>query len=219
VSTYSAANKTKQRIINAAGQLAAENGFDRVTTRAVAERSGENLGSIYYYFKTRQALLECVVETVLSDNPVPRLELENPADENSGPERVSELIRQIVHQHIIRLFCNDKPGWHSQLIYQLMEAEESLYSIFEKKVLDPDEKLMTRLLRKFHPDLTDEDAILHGWLIKTPLISHAVYRPIILKRLGQTAYSLNYLNKLEDLVVRQTQLLLGLPEDLPMIGD
>ena len=43
---YETSTKTRQVLINAAGELAAEQGIGAVTLRAIAPRAGENVGSI-----------------------------------------------------------------------------------------------------------------------------------------------------------------------------
>ncbi len=56
-------------------------------------------------------------------------------------------------------------------------------------------------------------------LLQMPIFSHANYMPTILKLLNAPTYSDKYLQMLEDLVVQQTQLFLGLPLDPSMMND
>ena len=58
---YRSSLKTRKGLINAAGELAAEKGFHSVSTRAVAERAQQNIGSIHYHFGSKQKLFEAVV--------------------------------------------------------------------------------------------------------------------------------------------------------------
>src|SRR4051795_4611207 len=48
---------TRERLMEAAGELIAERGWGRVTTRAVAERAGLPHGSVSYHFRGKQELL------------------------------------------------------------------------------------------------------------------------------------------------------------------
>ncbi len=57
---------TREKILAAAGELIAEQGWDRVTTRAIAKRAGVNNALIHYYFGTRDALLRAAAEFVLT---------------------------------------------------------------------------------------------------------------------------------------------------------
>ncbi|MFH1154825.1 MAG: helix-turn-helix domain-containing protein, partial [Pseudomonadota bacterium] len=59
--TYSTGQATQDTLVNAAGELAAEKGFSNVPIRAVADRSGQNIGSIHYHFKSKKKLFEAVI--------------------------------------------------------------------------------------------------------------------------------------------------------------
>jgi AcrR family transcriptional regulator len=48
MATYETSLKTREALINAAGELAAEVGFASVSTRAIAVLAKENAGSIHY---------------------------------------------------------------------------------------------------------------------------------------------------------------------------
>ncbi|MEM8882768.1 MAG: helix-turn-helix domain-containing protein, partial [Planctomycetota bacterium] len=50
--------QTKARIVEAALELFKENGFDETTMRAVAGKADVSLGSAYYYFKSKEQLLQ-----------------------------------------------------------------------------------------------------------------------------------------------------------------
>jgi AcrR family transcriptional regulator len=47
----------RDRLVDAAGSLIAERGSSAATSRAISERAGENLGSITYYFGSKDALV------------------------------------------------------------------------------------------------------------------------------------------------------------------
>ena len=47
---------TKDAIVNAAGKLFAEHGFEAVSTRMIAKEAGINLRSIHYHFGSKENL-------------------------------------------------------------------------------------------------------------------------------------------------------------------
>ena len=55
MSEYAISHLTREKLINAAGELAAQHGYRNVSMRAIAARAGENLGSIHYHFRARTA--------------------------------------------------------------------------------------------------------------------------------------------------------------------
>lgn len=54
--------QTKAEVLAAARALFAERGFDGATARAVAERAGVSVGTVFVHYKDKQALLEACLE-------------------------------------------------------------------------------------------------------------------------------------------------------------
>jgi AcrR family transcriptional regulator len=64
-------------LVNAAYQLIAEGGFERLRTRDIAARAGVNVATLHYYFDTKEDLIRGVVDRVheeLSSIHAPSLE-------------------------------------------------------------------------------------------------------------------------------------------------
>ena len=49
---------TREKILASALELFAEEGYDKTTMRAIADRSGMSLGSAYYYFRSKDELMQ-----------------------------------------------------------------------------------------------------------------------------------------------------------------
>lgn len=64
---------TRDRILQAATQLLAEVGADRLRTRAVAERAGVNPALVHYHFGSMSGLVSEVVDTVVAKEAAPYL--------------------------------------------------------------------------------------------------------------------------------------------------
>jgi TetR/AcrR family transcriptional repressor of nem operon len=58
----------RTRLVDAAAKLVYEQGFNRTTLADIAGEADVPLGNIYYYFKTKDALGEALVEQWLADN-------------------------------------------------------------------------------------------------------------------------------------------------------
>ena len=56
------ASETRDRIVDSARQLFWEQGYESTTLAEIADRSGAMPGSIYYFFKTKEAILDAVVD-------------------------------------------------------------------------------------------------------------------------------------------------------------
>lgn len=57
--------ETKNKIIRAAEQLFSEKGFDGTSVNEIAEKAGVNKPLIYYYFKSKDGLLDFLIDTLL----------------------------------------------------------------------------------------------------------------------------------------------------------
>lgn len=65
--------ETRERILNEALELFRRNGFEKTTMREIAAEAGVALGSAYYYFASKEALVMAFYERA-SDAMFPRIE-------------------------------------------------------------------------------------------------------------------------------------------------
>jgi AcrR family transcriptional regulator len=211
VNKYQTSDKTQQALIHATGELASEEGFNTITTRNIAERSGENIGSIHYHFGGKEKLFEATLLTACQswiDHPL----VEALVDCNlQSKEGQAEAIRRTITRVTNLLFDKDIPSWHSRVIYQVMQTENNLRNIFSATVMDEELEQVGKLLNVIDPTLSEEQRLQHFMLLFTPLFFHADYRGAILQRLGKEEYSEDYLESLRDNCIRQALLLYGLP--------
>jgi AcrR family transcriptional regulator len=61
MSVYSNSETTRMALIM---ELFAEHGHNAVTTRAIAEKAGENIGVIHYHFGCKDGLINAVMDFV-----------------------------------------------------------------------------------------------------------------------------------------------------------
>jgi len=212
--SYSTSELTQRKIIQAAGELIGDRGLDNVSTRAVAERAGENIGSIHYHFGSKNGLFRAVLQEAISGCLNNEYETQiNAMTAASSPAAFAGAIRLIVQTEVRDLFRTNRPDWHAQLIYQVLQRDDDLYDLMGREMMLPNLAALTRFFRLVRPELTQEEAMIHFMAMMMPIFSHATYMRTLRRLLNVSAYSEAYLQKLEDVLVRQTQLLLGLPED------
>ncbi len=213
------AEQTCERLINSTGQLIAEIGVTAVSTRAIAHKSGENIGSIHYHFGNKNNLFKAVVKRAISNakirdyhNIINKLTIKT-----ATPTKLSLLIRSIVHEEIDNLFRSNQPLWHTQVIYQILQRDDELFEIVHKNLLIPDIEVMWKFFKFIEPSISQEHACLRTCIFKLPIYSHINYMVAILKSINASSFDENYLQQMEELLTTQTQLLLGLPIDAQLI--
>ncbi|MFH1216885.1 MAG: TetR/AcrR family transcriptional regulator [Pseudomonadota bacterium] len=211
MATYETSIKTREALINAAGELAAERGFVSVSTRAIALLAKENVGSIHYHFGSKEKLFEAVVQTVVQlwkDNPVNELINQHDID---TPQGQAQAVRAIVHRNIVLLFGREIPTWFCRVIFQVMQSKGPLQEIFKKELITPSHAAIKTLFKRINPDIGDKEAYLRILIMNTPVFFHADRMDFILESMSEDHYSSEYLQKMEDIIVLQTQMALGLP--------
>lgn len=105
---------TKAKLINAAGEVFVERGFQSATVREICDRAGTPLGAMNYHFRDKQGLYAAVLEhsyqIALRKYP-PKLGIQG----GSTPE---EKLRAFIHTFLLRLLDQGDPAWHMKLMIQ-----------------------------------------------------------------------------------------------------
>ncbi len=213
---YSSSEQTRQALINAAGELAAEQGFGNVTTRAIASGAGENVGSIHYHFGGKDKLFQTVLmeaTSVMRETPLD-LVLAPLGPLLDTPEGQSRAIRLMIQTKIDHLFAQNRATWHCRVIYQALRRANPLRDWLLEEIIEPSMDVEQRLFKRIRPEMSDEECMMHALVTCTPLYFHGDYMESILEHLGADGYSPEYMQRLEDRIVKQTQLYFGLPDDL-----
>jgi AcrR family transcriptional regulator len=213
MSTYSTGENTKKQIINAAGELVAEHGFSNVSTRAVAARAGANIGSIHYHFGSKDGLFEAVVEEAVGEcMQVEYFDAIEGLGDDPGREELARVMRVIVSDEIRHIFQSGRPEWQSRVIYQLMQRDDHLFDRIRERMLEPELEAMGRFFKLIDPEMDRDTLFLNIIILKMPIYAHVDYMKAIQKMMGVDHYSEEYLKRMEDMLVKQSQRLLGLPE-------
>jgi AcrR family transcriptional regulator len=106
--------QTKKRLIEAAGEVFAKNGFRASTVRQICKRARANIGSVNYHFRNKKGLYEATFaymrQLALSKYP-PDLGLSrNPTTE--------EKLHAFIRAFLLRLMAEGLPAWYGKLIAQ-----------------------------------------------------------------------------------------------------
>lgn len=64
---YAVGHETRQMIVTVAGEVLVESGYAGLTLKRVADAAGISVGNLNYHFRTKESLVEVVIEHVLTD--------------------------------------------------------------------------------------------------------------------------------------------------------
>ena len=63
--THARGEDTRRRILDAALEVFAAEGYEGASTRLLAERAGVNLPAIQYYFGSKEGLYRAVIDSII----------------------------------------------------------------------------------------------------------------------------------------------------------
>ncbi len=211
MTTYSSSEKTKNSLIEAAGQLIAELGLSNVSVRTIASLAKENIGTIHYHFGNKEGLFAEVINEVIQrweavplEKELATLDLTNRTDQAIAIRRVVERMSQLI-------FSAQAPDWHRQVIYQVMQQPGILRDMFSHRVITPENQFTVELFQHIDPNLSYEQAYAHTLTIQSPLIVLADYQTAVLSELNQPGYNQEYITYLENILISQKQKFFDLP--------
>jgi AcrR family transcriptional regulator len=123
----------RERILDAAEQLFAENGFDATPTSKVAKRAAVPKGLLFYYFPTKRELLKTLVGERLDLGPIDTaslIEKDNPVRSLLNlTSRLDELQRA---SDVLRVIIWREQHTHPEIGAKLSEHRGQLQSMIER---------------------------------------------------------------------------------------
>jgi AcrR family transcriptional regulator len=135
--------ETRQRLVEAAGEVFAKHGFRNVTIREICEKAKANIAAVHYHFGGKEEIYaevfdfarNCAVAQV--DEQVP------PA---APPE---ERLRAFVRSVLTRFFDEGRPAWFGKIVAQEMtDPTQALDSLVHEQIRPSAERLRA-IVREF----------------------------------------------------------------------
>jgi AcrR family transcriptional regulator len=107
--------ETRRRLIEAAGEVFAEHGFQNATIRQICDRADANVAAVNYHFRDKAELYEAVLRyshcAAEAAYATAKLSVEAPA-----PERLAGYVRTTMS----RILDEGRPAWHGKLMSREM---------------------------------------------------------------------------------------------------
>lgn len=126
-------------IMEAAGEIFAEEGFKRATIRKICSRAGVNIASVSYHFRDKERLYLSVLKHYRE-----RAYQEHPSDlgtdEASSPE---DRLRAFVRSFMFRILGQGSPSWFGKLFArEFIEPTSALDIVIEESIRPSFNELM-----------------------------------------------------------------------------
>lgn len=153
------ANSIKQRILNTAGHLFAENGYDNVSTRQIADEVKVRHGSLYYHFTNKETLYAHVFRDVYDlDNALTYdVLMKTEPLVFDTPEGKAYAIQRVVFDYFQRhVFMPD--SWKRKLVFREMLEPSSIFRSYVEKKLKEETDEMFKFFYALCPEGSQTDA-------------------------------------------------------------
>ncbi len=176
---------TRQRLLEAAGEIFADRGYRAATVQEICRRAAANIAAIHYHFGDKENLYYEVLKygrrfTCLASEPL------NPAD---LAQRPAELLRQYIFSMLSGLMRDGRPAWYTRLIAQeVAEPTAALDQLINREMRPQSERLRAIVGALAGPDAPERQVTLmaHSVLGQCLFYHHA--RLYILKLSHRDAY-------------------------------
>jgi AcrR family transcriptional regulator len=119
---------TRGKLLEIAGQVFAERGFQATTIREICAGAGANVAAVNYHFGDKLGLYTEVLQQ--SVRAAQLLAVHNALDQNISPE---DMLRALIRARLRSINGKDLPDWHSRLLaHELAQPTPALRQLIDK---------------------------------------------------------------------------------------
>ena len=195
----SARTETRQRLLEAAGEVFAERGFRNTTIREICRRAQANLAAVNYHFGDKERLYAEVMAyahaCALEKYPLARGE----SPEVPAAERLQAFIRYL----LFSVFDKGAPAWLGKLMArEMIEPTNALDTLVESIILPMSKKLGAIVRELLGVPVPDERVHRCQMSIIGQCLHYRNARPVIQRIFPQQQYSPEDIAAMADHITR-----------------
>jgi AcrR family transcriptional regulator len=203
---------TRERLIRAAIEIFAENGFNATTTRMLADKAQVNLSAIPYYFRSKDGLYQAAVEhiaDVLGARLNPFMErLEDLTAKGLEPETARSLLQEGLAT-MVAVMCGD-PGTlpFSQIILREQMAPTVAFDLIYPRVMERILTAFAALITAASGETDERQCNLQAILLIGQVMVFRAGRATAVRRLGMEGYNAGEIAEIQDIIQSRTMAVL-----------
>ncbi|MCI0537533.1 MAG: CerR family C-terminal domain-containing protein [Verrucomicrobiales bacterium] len=151
--------ETRQRLLEAAGEVFAQHGFRDATIREICEKAKANIAAVHYHFGDKEELYAAVFRFARTcaaagfDNVPP----------TAPPE---ERLRAFVRAVLTRFFDEGRPAWLGKLVAQeMINPTKALDTLVDEQIRPTSERLRAIVRELIGAEMAEEELWLCGFSI------------------------------------------------------
>jgi AcrR family transcriptional regulator len=190
---------TRQQLLEAAGEVFAEQGFRAATVREICRRAAANVAAVNYYFGGKEGLYTEVLRLAhhcsVAKYP-PNMGL-------AAGAAPAERLHAFVRSFLWRIFDQGQPSWHGKLMSrEMVEPTAALDSLVEENVRPRAELLESIVRALMGPGARAEDVRLASMSVVAQCLFYFHSRPVIERLYPQQSYAPKDIERLADHITR-----------------
>jgi AcrR family transcriptional regulator len=144
--------ETRQRVLEAAGEVFANHGFRDATIREICEKAKANVAAVNYHFGDKEELYAAVFDYARTCAVAQFTELGAPA---APPE---ERLRAFVRAVLTRFFNEGRPAWLGKLVArEMIEPSPALDALVNGQIRPNSERLKALVRELIGKEIDDQE--------------------------------------------------------------
>jgi len=169
-----AVSETRERLIDAAGEVFAAQGFHAATVRQITEKAGVNIAAINYHFRDKNELYAACLRAA-------KCTAIEAAGEWECASRVPEdRLRHFIDRMVRRLLDPDRPKWHHALMNREMSEPSGALDQLVEEGIRPDCRELEAIVTELTGGAVSRDRVfLIGFSVVAQCLFYLQNRPII----------------------------------------
>lgn len=164
---------TPERVIEAAGQVFAEKGFECATVREICRRGKANLAAINYHFGDKRRLyIEAVTRAHVNRSgqfPLPEWPPETP---------VEQKLFDFVHTLLKRMIAPQGSKWEGALMIRELASPSEACQQLVRDYIRPQFEILGKILAELMPEATPEKRHLVAFSVVGQCLHYRVTEPV-----------------------------------------
>jgi len=195
---------TRIRLLEAAGEVFAEKGFQAATVREICSRAGANVAAVNYHFGDKQRLYLEVMRYAhrgFAERPLVRWPPGTPPQEK---------LRAFIEQVLADMQEESGPSWKRRLMMREMADPTEACLAVMQAFIQPRKELLREILGEIlPPDVPEGDRQLIAFSIVGQCLFHRVHWPVVKLMAGEEMFRSFDLARLTDHITRFSLAALG----------
>jgi TetR/AcrR family transcriptional regulator, regulator of cefoperazone and chloramphenicol sensitivity len=172
-----ASDPTREKLLDAAGRVFADRGYEAATVREICRRAGANVAAVNYHFRDKQGLYAQVLLRMAGEARIEGMRAA--LNESGAPE---EIFRRVIKARMQGLGTHRPPDWHFRIVAREFSHPTPAMSRMIDKVSRPLYERMLDLIGKIiQLPVDNEKTRLCTYSVMGQIILYALASPILMK--------------------------------------